>query len=186
VAKTNISLLVTESKFLPEEVLQALMKAIARATEFYTLPEGSADAQVIVDYENLAPMESLCAADTDWLPLHSATHRVAFSVSAGFSKVLREVLLAEKICASISSSSMAWLEVILVELALRNRDRFQVCWPILRAHYLRSLGSVSFKLSYVAERYSPHCAPASPARLCRQTPSNTVCCVRYVMLCSGK
>lgn len=145
VAKTSICSLVTESKFLPESVLTALMRCIAQSTEYYTLPEGSADMQLIVDYENLPPMEVLSAEDLclrgDLLP-----------GTAGYGLLLRELAPKEKICRSMSASSIAWLEMVLVELALRNRDRFQVCWPTLRAHYLRSLGSNSFKLSYVAER----------------------------------
>lgn len=147
VTKSNICSLITESKFLPETALQALMRSIARATECYTLPEGSADAQLVVDYENLPPMESLLADE-----LVAGNRRGMPAAITGFGSMLNELVPSDKLCRSVSASSMAWLEVVLVEISLRNRDRFHVCWLILRSHYLRSLGSSSFRLSYVAER----------------------------------
>lgn len=52
---------------------------------------------------------------------------------------------------SISHSSVAWLEMLVVDVALRNRDRFVLIWPILELHYTRTL-CVSNTISYVYER----------------------------------
>lgn len=53
---------------------------------------------------------------------------------------------------SFSSSTVAWLEMVLVEVSLRNRDRFHTFWPILRHHYVRVLSGPHVALSYVTER----------------------------------
>jgi hypothetical protein len=50
-----------------------------------------------------------------------------------------------------SAATAAWLENVLVDIALRNRDRFVLLWPLLRDHYTRGLNSKK-KLSYVVER----------------------------------
>eukprot|EP01039_Chlorochromonas_danica_P002473 gene2473-2708_t len=143
VAKSSICQLVNESKFLPEQSLQCLMEAIAQATELYCLPEGQVETQAVLDYANLPAMESLVT--------EGGFHKESVFYS-NFALLVREQISTQEICLSISASSMSWLEMVLVDLALRNRDRFQICWSILRLHYLRSLGSSSFKLSYVTER----------------------------------
>lgn len=53
---------------------------------------------------------------------------------------------------SFSSASVAWLEMVLVEVSLRNRDRFASLWPVLKHHYVRVLCGSAVSLSYVAER----------------------------------
>jgi hypothetical protein len=50
-----------------------------------------------------------------------------------------------------SASSIAWLEMILADIALRNRDRFHLIWPALSKHYFDSLNSVS-QVDYCVER----------------------------------
>jgi hypothetical protein len=53
---------------------------------------------------------------------------------------------------AVSRSSVAWFEMLLVEISLRNRDRFGTVWPLLSAHYSRILmGSLTF--SYITERF---------------------------------
>lgn len=146
VAKCNLNALITDSKFLPEHILLAFMQSIARTTEYYTLSESSSDSQLLVDFENLPPVGALLSEDLPTCPVPKR--------GTLFGDYLADSLAIDALRKSISTSSLAWLEVVLVEIALRNRDRFHVCWPTLRAHYLRSLGSQSFKLSYVAERYS--------------------------------
>ena len=53
---------------------------------------------------------------------------------------------------SFSSSTIAWLEMIIVDVSLRNRDRFTIIWPILKNYYLKVLSGSCVKLSYIAER----------------------------------
>lgn len=58
----------------------------------------------------------------------------------------------QRIQSYTSAASIAWLEMLLVEIVLRNRDRFHLCWPYLKYHYTRSLGNSFHKLSYITER----------------------------------
>lgn len=51
-----------------------------------------------------------------------------------------------------SSATIAWLEIVLVEVSLRNRDRFSIIWPSLKNHYLKVLSSTYAKFSYITER----------------------------------
>lgn len=37
-----------------------------------------------------------------------------------------------------TEASSAWLEMVLVEATMRNRDRFSLIWPMISAHYSRS------------------------------------------------
>jgi hypothetical protein len=59
------------------------------------------------------------------------------------------------LCASLppsGESSCAWLEMQLVDITLRNRDRFALTWQLLDSHYRITLGATA-SLSYVTERY---------------------------------
>jgi hypothetical protein len=42
-----------------------------------------------------------------------------------------------------SLASTSWLEIILVEYGLRNRDRISCLWPSLAAHYIRAAVAVA-------------------------------------------
>lgn len=50
-----------------------------------------------------------------------------------------------------SSSSRSWMEMVIVDAALRNRDRFIIYLPVLASHYERTL-SAAKSLSFVTER----------------------------------
>lgn len=50
-----------------------------------------------------------------------------------------------------SASSGSWLEMVLAEAALRNRDRFIQIWPVVGKHYKNTL-SASKTLNYITER----------------------------------
>lgn len=51
----------------------------------------------------------------------------------------------------VSSASASWLEMMYVEVILRNRDRISSLWPSLEFHYSSSLNSCSV-FSYKSER----------------------------------
>ena len=54
-----------------------------------------------------------------------------------------------------SESSRSWLEMILVETALRNRDRFSLLWPHISMHYNRMLGRILENQSVDQQNISP-------------------------------
>lgn len=53
---------------------------------------------------------------------------------------------------SLTWSSAAWLEMLLVEVSLSNRDRFGVVWPLLKTHFSKVLGGSTVSMSYLSER----------------------------------
>ena len=71
-----------------------------------------------------------------------------------------------------STSCIAWLEMVLVEVALRNRDRFHALWPLLRNHFIRTLSSpasdCAVPLSYVTERRATGLLKISARMLSRE------------------
>ncbi len=50
-----------------------------------------------------------------------------------------------------SACSCAWMEMVLVEVSLRNRDRFATIWPVVGRHYCATLNAAAY-LSYITER----------------------------------
>jgi hypothetical protein len=73
--------------------------------------------------------------------------RMEWSHMRNLNKVIKSLLKLPK----SSTASCAWMEMILVEATLRNRDRFSMLWPIIAGHYIRSLSGTA-KLSYTLER----------------------------------
>ena len=59
-----------------------------------------------------------------------------------------ESLIQSRIVISMASAS--WLEMLIVEITLRNRDRFNLLWPSLERHYSFLSGCDEF--SYAVER----------------------------------
>lgn len=112
-----VSLLVPETKFLPDEVLLSLIASLIHISEANT-------------DKMLAPL--------------AATGGVAASGAEDSSDGIT--------APPVSAASVAWLEMVLVDIVLRNRDRLLVIWPLIRAHYLRSLSQRYCDTSYVTER----------------------------------
>jgi hypothetical protein len=170
ISKTNIFLLINESKFLPEEHLLTLLKSIIKITEGYNhthlasnqTPANahaghSAPGHELVDFvhehhalsANITSTNSSTASNTHGSSLAQADHISTYSLLFD----TKTLITPSHIHTYTTASSYAWLEMLLIEIALRNRDRFQICWPLLRSHYQRCLSQNVFsKLSYVTER----------------------------------
>jgi hypothetical protein len=48
-------------------------------------------------------------------------------------------------------ASCCWIENIVVDVILRNRDRFVLCWPHLKSHYMRTLADQNAEFSRISE-----------------------------------
>lgn len=67
--------------------------------------------------------------------------------------ILLHVLVKDKTIGKPSSNSVAWLEILVSEIALRNRDRIGAkLWPLLASHYRRTIGTNALTLDYALER----------------------------------
>lgn len=79
--------------------------------------------------------------------LESSGERMEWNNISNLNKVIKSLLKLPK----SSTASCAWMEMMLVEATLRNRDRFSILWPIIAGHYIRTLSGTA-KLSYTLER----------------------------------
>jgi hypothetical protein len=168
ISKTNLSLIIAESKFLSEDHLISLLKSIVRITEGHIASqEGIQNSGDLLEFSYDITHAAMIAANSyneENLPFSLSSSSTASSIrtvsypihyyrnSENFLDT-RHFISSRRITAYSSASSIAWLEMMLVELSLRNRDRFAICWPILKAHYQKCLGNHFTQLSYVSERY---------------------------------
>lgn len=131
--------LISDSRFLSEKSLDTLLRSLV----------GVAEAK-----DNLSAASKVSSTDTqqegDGAALFSrnSSEQLLFSTKAFLAE--SHAALAQR--HSFSSSSVAWLEMVLVEISLRNRDRFSTFWPILKHHYIRVLSGPLVTLSYITER----------------------------------
>jgi hypothetical protein len=129
--------LVSDSRFLSEASLDAMLRSLV------CVAECKDEAQ-----RSIAEFAEAALAEISDLPPPSQPADERWG-SEGF---LAECSAAVQCKHSFSSSSVAWLEMVLVEVSLRNRDRFQSFWPTLKHHYVRVLCGSAVGLSYVTER----------------------------------
>lgn len=143
IGRAGTAQLVSDSRFLSEQSLDALLRslvAVAEAKDQLPLREASSPS------ENCSVGEQKC----DEAPLFSRnSSEELLHCTEELLSVSHAALAAKH---SFSSSSVAWLEMVLVETSLRNRDRFNTFWPILKHHFIRVLSGPLVTLSYITER----------------------------------
>lgn len=137
-ATCHVAQLVPDSRFLPENSLDAVLRSLVCVTECK-----DETVRAIAEFAEAA----LAEVSPEPEPEVSYTEE-RWSVG----ELLARCTSALQGRQSFSSASVAWLEMVLVEVSLRNRDRFQSFWPILKHHYIRSLCGSSVQLSYITER----------------------------------
>ncbi len=123
IEKTAVASLISESKFLSDGALCNFLMSVIRAGERKLVHSA--------------------------LPKVEAVNKLsAPSCIFGFMEQCNRQLDFSKI---LSFASASWLEAVLVEVVLRNRDRFNLCWPIVLSHYSSTICDSNFSLSRVAE-----------------------------------
>jgi hypothetical protein len=86
-------------------------------------------------------------------------------VSAGLQAVMGELsdsLLRSSSEAFVSPSSVTWLENLLVEASLRNRDRLSLFWTLLAQHYettIKRTVLLTYPLERCATSTAAYCIP---------------------------
>ena len=71
---------------------------------------------------------------------------------------ISDSMLASSAMVYISPSSVSWLENLLVETSLRNRDRLFIFWILLSQHYEKTIRD-AVVLTYPLERLVLLCMP---------------------------
>jgi len=137
VAICGIDQLVADTKFLSGDMLENFFRAIIDVI-------GRSDTSV-----NAEPMLSCVSYDFDE-KVDADAKRIMiedniFGSLQGYSRYLIQRL------PKCSAASCAWMEMLLVEASLRNRDRLSLIWPIISNHYIDTLGNAE-KLSFSLER----------------------------------
>ena len=127
VEKCGISQLVSDTRFMSEPILQDFTTSLINMTEM----DYKTNQNVDVTNDNIASDTTANEFELSIAKLHTFVTSVADNLP------------------SPSESSRCWLEMILVETSLRNRDRFSLLWPIISKHYEKTLGNVN-SLSTVA------------------------------------
>ena len=137
VAGCGVSQLLSDSRFLSEGNLCAMVKSLVSVAESKDDIHVSSEA---LDVDSLSEPDSTKVEEPS--PKQARVR----------DEFLAKCCTALKGHNSFSMATVAWLEMVLVEISLRNRDRFQALWPALKHHYLRTLCGSQVELSYVTER----------------------------------
>jgi hypothetical protein len=125
-AEEGIDQIIPNSKFLLEGSLTVFLEGLCEVSEKELLESNSPGA--LTD-ETVLPMLGQSAT-----PSLSLGMRHALSLASDLKKCTHQL-------ESPSESSAAWLEMILVEVALRNRDRFSSIWSLISSHYARTFAA---------------------------------------------
>ena len=142
VSACGVASLVAESKYFSDDILLGFVRALSAQTA-EAEAEAEAKAERGSDAAGQSPAGGTLISARDGA--QSPTQCLPLSTDDVIGNILScEVPLP-------SPASAAWQENVLVDVALRNRDRFSLLWPVLREHYLRGLNSRR-QLTYVVER----------------------------------
>lgn len=134
----SIHHLVADTRFMSEDGLRNFVVSLVNFTEV-----GSDDPK--------REEAAVASSSADVALVHVDDNVSARNSALAFFGAVAEIVSAAD---SVSKASVAWYEMLLVEVALRNRDRFGSLWPILSQHYARTLSEQQAHFSYVTERYA--------------------------------
>ena len=138
VAECGIAQIISDTRFYSEEALRHFFESLVAVTEradgfehIRTPNESSKESENRVTEKN-----SNCAVSTELQAVMGE---------------LSDALLRSSAEAFVSPSSVTWLENLLVEASLRNRDRLSLFWTLLAQHYETTIKRTVL-LTYPLER----------------------------------
>lgn len=159
VSQCGVSSLISDSRFLSESALQYFVSTLIVATESKTRESISGShsnaASAYVRATPVTPLGEIRRHPPAGSPGPNASqtepnrNSATNSTTSNTGAILQEFSNRHyKQLHVLSSASIAWLEQLLVETAVRNRDRFIVIWPLLAEHYRQTLVPLSVMASY--------------------------------------
>jgi hypothetical protein len=128
----GVSEIISDSKFVDDAVILQCVQALVNLSDSFSGWGGiKQNACAVGDTSN--PADSF---DWSWNQHYAEADMVG-------------TMLAESLAQlpELSLASTSWLEVVLVEVVVRNRDRMAALWPSLAVHYIRSAVALSTKAS---------------------------------------
>ena len=133
IAQCGVANLVSDSRFLNETALRGFFTSLLAAAEGGRSFERASDTSTSVSTST--PLAAALAAELQ--------EDVGNDVSKLMAR-LQELLLKQYTSLpTASAASTAWLEILVVETSLRNRDRFALLWPDLSQHYHRCISPLT-------------------------------------------
>ena len=124
----NIEQLVIDSKFLEESCIQLYFEKLCSTAERGL--GGADDLHLSASHEDSVIVNKSDAEDD---PVVSDGGRGVRDLKQCLDQVTARLLPP-------TEASSAWLEMVLVESSLRNRDRMGLVWPVISRHYVTSFG----------------------------------------------
>lgn len=142
VVSCGVAQLVPDTRFLGENTLQYFFESLILAAEigdgFVQPPSSSAT----VNGESIPEIEISMNRRKDVGVIESELEASISELSG---------LLSVSLRSRISASSVSWLENLIAEASLRNRDRLSVLWRLLSQHYEMTIQN-AVVLTYSLER----------------------------------
>lgn len=141
----GVTRLVADTRFLTESTLLTFFWTLVSAAEGEKI---SAIAPTVIS-SPMSRSSSSSGIVTRSEAVRPKSHRSSETILSELNALIERQASA---LPGSSSASCSWMEIIVVDSALRNRDRFAVLWPILESHYERTLLRTNVPLSYANER----------------------------------
>jgi hypothetical protein len=120
----NILQIISDSKFLEEKCILLYFQQLCHAMERKGQQHNRLNSFVVFPGSSLEPI---------YEPVNSLGGH-------GIEELKQYLIDVSKKLPPPTEASSAWLEMVLVEAALRNRDRMSLIWPMISAHYSRPFG----------------------------------------------
>jgi hypothetical protein len=120
----NILQIISDSKFLEEKCILIYFQQLCHAMERKGLQQGQGHVR----------MNSLLFPGSSLEPIYEPVNSLG---GHGIEELKQYLIDVSKKLPPPTEASCAWLEMLLVEAALRNRDRMSLIWPMISAHYSR-------------------------------------------------
>jgi len=138
---SGVGTLVSDTRFFTESTLLHAMTALSRCGDGSVSSTASST-------DTTSSGDTVASSSSS----HSSSRSNGISISSEkVAAAIRELTSSSSDSAGdtfqagskgVSSASLAWYEVVLVEAALRNRDRLSCIWALLDSHFRRQLSCV--------------------------------------------
>lgn len=157
-ASCGIAQLVSDTRFFTEDTLLTFFESLINATE---TGDGMADSGLLVpSTDSTCDLNDLVVISNDSKTDDTKSNAMNSIVDnnvveSNLKSIMASVSDLQLISTSvdfISASSISWLENLLVEASLRNRDRLSLFWNLLVRHYEKTI-LAAVVLTYPLERY---------------------------------
>lgn len=151
VSACGIAQIVSDTRFYNESTLQCFLEslvAVSETADGFDLQRTSAG-----NSSELDGLKTPCEEESGKSRGDSGSKCTSNTAMQHIVDGVSDQLLSRSSSAFVSLSSVSWLENVLVETSLRNRDRLALFWTLLSHHYEATIQNAAL-LTYPLERYT--------------------------------